>query len=124
MLMLCVALSTILLHTSSGRQRCRWQGWSPRGPAAFAVIQHVGHQRRVHDVQVLFAVPRIAGYLSHWRESLSDKDVRIARPQQDYRGVWLRDLPAESSRPAAPTGPDGVVETNEHKRKAAGAGWL
>lgn len=33
---------------------------------------------------VLFAIPRVAGYLSHWREQLSDPDVKIARPQQNY----------------------------------------
>ena len=31
---------------------------------------------------VLFAVPRMAGYLSHWRESLDDPDTKIMRPQQ------------------------------------------
>ncbi|KAG5386364.1 hypothetical protein IGI04_037834 [Brassica rapa subsp. trilocularis] len=39
---------------------------------------------------VLFAVPRMAGYLSHWRESLDDPDTKIMRPQQAYTGVWLR----------------------------------
>ena len=34
---------------------------------------------------VLFAVPRVTGYLSHWRESLTDPDTKILRPQQDYR---------------------------------------
>jgi citrate synthase len=72
---------------------------------------------------VLFAVPRVAGYLSHWRETLNDKDLRIARPQQNYQGVWLRDFPEESERP--PTkGPDGIVESKEHRRKAAGDGWM
>ncbi len=33
---------------------------------------------------VLFAIPRITGYVSHWREQLSDPDVKIIRPQQDY----------------------------------------
>jgi hypothetical protein len=33
---------------------------------------------------VMFAVPRIVGYLSHWRESLSDPDTKIMRPQEDY----------------------------------------
>lgn len=33
---------------------------------------------------VLFALPRVTGYLSHWREQLSDPDVKIARPQQNY----------------------------------------
>ena len=39
---------------------------------------------------VLFAVPRVAGYLSHWRESLEDIDAKIMRPQQVYTGEWLR----------------------------------
>ena len=34
---------------------------------------------------VLFAIPRVAGYLAHWRESLSDPDTKIIRPQQDYK---------------------------------------
>ena len=34
---------------------------------------------------VLFAIPRVTGYLAHWRESLSDPDTKILRPQQDYR---------------------------------------
>lgn len=31
---------------------------------------------------VLFAIPRMAGYLAHWRESLDDSDTKIMRPQQ------------------------------------------
>jgi len=34
---------------------------------------------------VMFAVPRIVGYLSHWKESLADPDTKIMRPQEDYR---------------------------------------
>lgn len=34
---------------------------------------------------VLFAIPRITGYLAHWRETLGDPDTKIVRPQQDYR---------------------------------------
>lgn len=39
---------------------------------------------------VLFAIPRMAGYLAHWKESLDDPDTKIMRPQQWYTGVWLR----------------------------------
>ncbi|KAF5189996.1 Citrate synthase, glyoxysomal [Thalictrum thalictroides] len=39
---------------------------------------------------VLFAIPRMAGYLSHWRESLDDPDTKIMRPQEVYTGEWLR----------------------------------
>ena len=38
---------------------------------------------------VLFAVPRVAGYLAHWREALDDGDAKIMRPQQVYVGEWL-----------------------------------
>lgn len=31
---------------------------------------------------VLFAIPRMAGYLSHWNESLDDPDTKIMRPAQ------------------------------------------
>ncbi|KAK8261290.1 hypothetical protein V6Z11_A05G302400 [Gossypium hirsutum] len=31
---------------------------------------------------VLFAIPRMAGYLAHWHESLDDPDTKIIRPQQ------------------------------------------
>ncbi|KAJ0669743.1 putative transferase transcription factor interactor and regulator CCHC(Zn) family [Helianthus annuus] len=31
---------------------------------------------------VLFAIPRMAGYLSYWRESLDDPDTKIMRPAQ------------------------------------------
>ncbi len=34
---------------------------------------------------VLFAIPRVTGYLAHWRESLSDPDTKIIRPQEDYQ---------------------------------------
>lgn len=54
---------------------------------------------------VLFALPRVTGYLSHWREQLSDPDVKIARPQQNYtvRAVplYLTLLPVEPLLQAA-----------------------
>ncbi|XP_052476361.1 citrate synthase, glyoxysomal-like, partial [Gossypium raimondii] len=31
---------------------------------------------------VLFAIPRMAGYMAHWHESLDDPDTKIIRPQQ------------------------------------------
>jgi len=39
---------------------------------------------------VPFAIPRMAGYLAHWKESLDDPDTKIMRTQQWYTGVWLR----------------------------------
>ena len=31
---------------------------------------------------VLFAIPRVAGWLAHWNESLQDKNGKIWRPRQ------------------------------------------
>jgi len=39
---------------------------------------------------VLFAIPRMAGWLAHWREML-DQDSKIARPRQLYIGAEPRD---------------------------------
>ena len=31
---------------------------------------------------VLFAIPRVTGYLAHWRESLTDPDTRSSGPSR------------------------------------------
>ncbi len=36
---------------------------------------------------VLFAIPRMSGWLAHWQELLDDKDQKISRPRQWYTGV-------------------------------------
>ena len=35
---------------------------------------------------VLFAIPRMSGWLAHWDELLDDKDQKISRPRQWYAG--------------------------------------
>ncbi|KAH0924762.1 hypothetical protein HID58_017018 [Brassica napus] len=72
---------------------------------------------------VLFAIPRMAGYLSHWKESLDDPDTKIMRPQQVYTGVWLRhytpvkerDEPKESDKLSQ------VSTSNASRRRLAGS---
>ena len=39
---------------------------------------------------VLFAVPRIAGWLAHWTEFLDDPENKIGRPRQIYTGAAER----------------------------------
>jgi len=71
---------------------------------------------------VLFAIPRMAGYLSHWKESLDDPDTKIIRPQQVYIGEWLRDYtPAAQRQKAAPNADKlGPIHTsNATKRRLA-----
>lgn len=41
---------------------------------------------------VLFAMGRIAGWMSHWNEFLDDPEKRIARPRQNYVGYGKRDF--------------------------------
>ena len=41
---------------------------------------------------VLFAIPRVAGWLAHWEEMLNDSAQKIARPRQVYTGPGVRSL--------------------------------
>jgi len=76
---------------------------------------------------VLFAVPRVTGYLAHWRETLSDPDTKIVRPQQDYRGEWLRQYAPLEARPReGPPGDDDlgpVPPSAAYQRRVAGSNW-
>ena len=40
---------------------------------------------------VLFAIPRVSGWLAQWQEMLMDKDQKIARPRQIYTGEHGRE---------------------------------
>ena len=40
---------------------------------------------------VLFAIPRMSGWLSQWQEMIDDKDQKIARPRQIFLGSAKRD---------------------------------
>ncbi len=39
---------------------------------------------------VLFAIPRVAGWLAQWEEMLADKEQKISRPRQIYTGHDVR----------------------------------
>jgi citrate synthase len=41
---------------------------------------------------VLFAIPRTAGWVAQWFESMEDPELRIARPRQMYAGPPKRDF--------------------------------
>lgn len=41
---------------------------------------------------VLFAIPRVVGWLAQWEEMLTDPEQKIARPRQIYTGYDLRPL--------------------------------
>src|SRR5207244_1075260 len=41
---------------------------------------------------VLFAIPRVSGWLAQWQEMLEDPDQKISRPRQVYVGSRRRDF--------------------------------
>lgn len=61
---------------------------------------------------VLFAIPRVTGWLAHWRESLHEKNPKIWRPRQIYTG--------EPRRPYVPLNErrdDGIDESNSQSKR-------
>ncbi|KAG6748576.1 hypothetical protein POTOM_048505 [Populus tomentosa] len=72
---------------------------------------------------VLFAIPRMAGYLAHWRESLDDPDTKIMRPQQVYTGEWLRHYMPLKEREASSNAdkPGQISVSNASMRRRAGS---
>ncbi len=40
---------------------------------------------------VVFAVPRMSGWLAQWQEMILDSEQKISRPRQVYTGVAIRD---------------------------------
>ncbi|GJN19407.1 hypothetical protein PR202_gb06685 [Eleusine coracana subsp. coracana] len=72
---------------------------------------------------VLFAIPRMAGWLAHWKESLDDPDTKIMRPQQVYTGVWLRHYTSVRERvPPSQSEELGQIATsNATRRRRAGS---
>ncbi len=47
---------------------------------------------------VLFAIPRMAGWLAQWQEMLEDREQKIARPRQLYEGYELRKIEVRKDR--------------------------
>ena len=48
---------------------------------------------------VVFAVPRMSGWLAQWQEMITDPEQKIARPRQVYTGVAIRDFEPIEKRP-------------------------
>jgi len=47
---------------------------------------------------VLFAIPRVSGWLAQWMEMLEDPDQKISRPRQIYTGSQRRDYTGMADR--------------------------
>ena len=69
---------------------------------------------------VLFAVPRIAGWLAHWTEFLDDPENKIVRPRQIYKGYRTRDyVPVEKREKKADYDLKYLIDPYDLRREAA-----
>lgn len=66
------------------------------------IYQAMGIQPEMFTV--LFATARVAGWLAHWEELMSDPEKRIARPRQIYQGPEERDFIPLDERPGKARG--------------------
>ena len=48
---------------------------------------------------VLFALGRLPGWVSHWKEMMEDSSTKIGRPRQIYTGAPARDFVPLEKRP-------------------------
>jgi len=55
------------------------------------VCQALGFPKEMFTV--LFAIPRMSGWLAHWQEQIHDKEQKIVRPKQIYLGSIGRNIP-------------------------------
>ncbi len=51
---------------------------------------------------VLFAIPRMSGWCAQWEEMVDDKEQKIARPRQVFKGAARREYVPAKKRTAAP----------------------
>merc|ERR1719420_1719502 len=71
---------------------------------------------------VLFAIPRTVGWLAHWNEFLDDKENRIVRPRQVYKGAKSRPFVPMNRRPERGSNDEmDSGESSESKRRYSAA---
>lgn len=75
---------------------------------------------------ILFALPRLAGWLAHWYEFVDDPYNKIVRPRQIYKGYKRRNFEAMDQRQLrVDTALQYEIHPTEIRREAALAeAWL
>ena len=68
---------------------------------------------------ILFTLPRIAGWLSHWNEFLDDPENKIVRPRQVYKGYTRRDYVPLNQRQETKFNTDSSKSRTWVRRKAS-----
>jgi citrate synthase len=54
------------------------------------IYQAIGFKPEIFTV--LFAIPRMSGWLAQWQEMVTDSEQKIARPRQIYTGHEVREF--------------------------------
>lgn len=73
---------------------------------------------------VLFAIPRIAGWLAHWNEFLDDPEKKIVRPRQVYLGCRNNEYELKVEREEkVKINLESTKSTNGVRRKASYRYW-
>jgi citrate synthase len=60
---------------------------------------------------VLFAIPRMSGWLAQWEEMIQDKEQKIARPRQVFLGARERHFVPFEKREAKAAPAEGALTT-------------
>jgi len=69
---------------------------------------------------IMFTLPRLAGWLAHWDEFVEDKENKIVRPRQIYKGYTKRDyVPAVERKQLVDQELKYVVDAKDARREAS-----
>lgn len=66
---------------------------------------------------VLFTIPRVSGWLAHWREFHKDSDNKIVRPRQNYVGYKTRHYLPFERRADHPATLDSIASQYSRRRE-------
>jgi citrate synthase len=65
---------------------------------------------------VLFSIPRMAGWLAHWKEFNNDNENQIVRPRQNYEGPTRRSYVPMAARPHHEVMIDSISSVHAKRR--------
>jgi citrate synthase len=77
----------------------------------------MGFPRDIYPV--LYAIPRMAGWMAHWTEVQSDPQQRLVRPRQHYKGYGRRLFQELGERKQHPYEIEAVKSKGSRRREAA-----
>ncbi|EGR27858.1 hypothetical protein IMG5_187630 [Ichthyophthirius multifiliis] len=68
---------------------------------------------------VLFTIPRVAGWLAHWNEFITDPENKIVRPRQNYQGLANKNYVDINERPEKQSYLHSIKSTATKRRQSS-----